>query len=151
MNQEFLKQVGETLTKHISDTFKLDGAAISTLTAVGQNSLTQSLKNYVIKNGSGDIEKILLGQMDFKGSALQSFATQQLNKDISEKNVVPAEQLGLISSSSVDLLIHEFKTGFDHSGNSRDLDGICQFLGIDKNLLKLANSPVGKMFGKFFK
>jgi len=151
MNHEFLQQVAEALKAETRKKYNFDEADLFALSAAGQNSLTQSLKQYVIKNGTADIEGILLGKMDFRDSKFQATATEQLQKDLKERKILDDQQLQEVSSFSTDFLIKAIKDGFDQSGSSKDLDGICAFLGIDKTMLKMINSPVGKMFGKFFK
>jgi hypothetical protein len=151
MNREFLMQVAEKLKTATREKYNFDEATIFSLSATGQNSLTQSLKSYVMKFGTADIENILLGKLDFNGSKLQAIATDKLRKDVKERKVIPDEQVDDVSLFSSNFLIKEFTDGFQSSGYSKDLDGICAFLDIDKTMLKMINSPVGKMFGKFFK
>jgi hypothetical protein len=149
MNHEFLKEVGESLKT--ATRYHFEENDLFALSAAGQNSLTQVLKQYVIKNGTSDIENILLGKMDFQGSQFQAVATEKLQQDLKERKILDDAQLKDVSVFSMDFLIDKFRQGFQDSGNSKDLDGICEFLSIDKNMLKMINSPVGKMFGKFFK
>ncbi len=151
MNREFLQEVAESLKTATRNKYHFEEADLFALSAAGQNSLTQTLKQYVIKNGTADIEHILLGKLNFEGSKFQAVATEQLMKDLKERKILDDAQLKDVSVFSTDFLINKFKQGFLDSGNSKDLDGICAFLGIDKTMLKMINSPVGKMFGKFFK
>jgi hypothetical protein len=151
MNHEFLKEVGESLKTATRNKYHFEENDLFALSAAGQNSLTQVLKQYVMKNGTSDIENILLGKMDFQGSKFQAVATEKLQQDLKERKILPDDQLKDVSVFSTDFLIDKFRQGFQNSGNSKDLDGICAFLGIDKNMLKMINSPMGKMFGKFFK
>jgi predicted RND superfamily exporter protein len=151
MNTEFLQEVAQSLKLATKQKYNFDEPKLFALSAAGQNSLTQSLKSYVLKNGTSDIENILLGKLDFNGSKLQEVATDKLRQDLKERNLADDSEINEISVFSTNYLINEFKEGFMRSGNTKDLDGICQFLGIDKSMLKMINSPVGKMFGKFFK
>ena len=104
----------------------------------------------MLKNGTKDIEDILLDKTHFEGSKMQSFCYQNFHKDIAEKNILNKQQTDEVASFLINQLISQFKTGFNASGNTKDLNGICQFLSIDKALLGLVNSPVTKFFGNFF-
>lgn len=151
MNREFMMQVAESLKNATREKYKYDEAKLFSLSAAGQNSLTQTLKQYVIKHGTSDLENILLGKLDFEGSRLQAVATEKLEEDLKERRILGPEELKDVSVFSTNFLIKEFREGFLRSGHTKDLDGICGFLGIDKSMVKMINSPVGKMFGKFFK
>jgi hypothetical protein len=61
-----------------------------------------------------------------------------------------AEQSEEVADYASSYLVDQIVTAYQLSSESKDLDGICNFLGIGKNLLKMINSPMGKMFGKFF-
>ena len=74
----------------------------------------------------------------------------QLKNDFVSKGLLVAEQSEEVSDYASSYLVDEIITAYQSSSESKDLDGICTFLGIDKNLLKMINSPMGKMFGKFF-
>lgn len=129
----------------------MDHAKVLAVSEAGKASIINSLKSFVIKNGTAEIEAVLLNKSSFNGTALQKFCFQNFEKDIADKKILSVEQTNEVAEFSINYLIDQFKIGFQHSGNSKDLDGICKFLDIDKKLLQLVNSPVGKMFGKFFK
>jgi hypothetical protein len=74
----------------------------------------------------------------------------QLKNDFVSKGLLDAEAAAEVSGYASNYLVDEIVRAYQNSSNTKDLDGICSFLGIDKNLLKMINSPMGKMFGKFF-
>jgi hypothetical protein len=151
MNQAFLNQINQSLIHSIKAKYNMDDAKVLAVSEAGKTSIINSLKSFVIKNGTTEIEAVLLNKTSFNGTALQKFCFQNFEKDIADKRILSIEQTNEVAEFSINYLIDQFKTGFNDSGNSRDLDGICKFLDIDKKLLNLVNSPVGKMLGKFFK
>lgn len=150
MNQEFLNTINNELIKDIKAKYNFDDAKVLTVSEAGKASIIGSLKQFVLKNGTKEIEEILLDKIPFEGSKLQAFSFQNFQKDIAEKNILDKTQTDEVAKYSINHLINQFKSGFNSSGNSKDLDGICKFLGIDKSLLGLVNSPVTKFLGKFF-
>jgi len=151
MNQAFLNQINQSLIHSIKAKYNMDDAKVLAVSEAGKTSIINSLKSFVIKNGTTEIEAVLLNKNSFNGTALQKFCFQNFEKDIADKSILSVAQTNEVAEFSINYLIDQFKTGFNDSGNSRDLDGICKFLDIDKKLLNLVNSPVGKMLGKFFK
>ena len=150
MNKEFLNQVNASLIKELQSKYNFDDAKVRTLGEAGKTSILGSLKQFVLKNGTSEIEGILLDKVKFNGSKLQTVSFANFQKDITEKKLLGAEQTNDVAAFSINHLIDRFKEGFNASGYSKDLDGICNFLEIDKKILGLVNSPVAKMFGKFF-
>ena len=149
MNLEFLNKINNELIKDIKAKHNFDDAKVLTISEAGKSSIISSLKQFVLKNGTKDIEDILLDKTHFEGSKMQSFCYQNFHKDIAEKNILNKQQTDEVASFLINQLISQFKTGFNASGNTKDLNGICQFLSIDKALLGLVNSPVTKFFGNF--
>jgi hypothetical protein len=150
MNKEFLNNIQNELKAALHSKYQLDDSSVIALSEVGQTSIISSLKHFVLKNGTAEIEGILLNKISFNGSELQKISLANLQKDISDKNVLSDDPSLEIADFSINLLINRFKESFQQSANTKDLDGICNFLGIDKKILGLVNSPVGKIFGKFF-
>lgn len=151
MNQAFLNKINQSLIQSIKAKYSMDDAKVLAVSEAGKSSIINSLKSYVLKNGTNEIEAVLLNKTNFNGTALQKFCFQNFEKDIADKKILSVQQTNEVAEFSINYLIDQFKLGFNQSGNSRDLDGICQFLDIDKKLLNLVNSPVGKVLGKFFK
>lgn len=136
------------LNSSLKERFGLDEQQLRSVSAAGQNTLTQTLKSYVMKNGSAEIEQILLGQKSYEVSGLKTEADKDIKTAVNAAGInhPQKEAIGQFAlSKAVDLLV----TAFTASTYSKDLDGICGFIGIDKNLLKMVNSPMGKLFGKF--
>lgn len=150
MNQTFLNNINQALIKTLKERYNMDDANVLNLSDAGKNSLINSLKQYVLKNGTPEIEAILLEKKQFSESPLQNFCFTNFKKDIAGKRLLNEQQTTEVAEFSINFLIDQFREGFKNSGNTKDLDGICLFLGIDKNLVSLANSPMAKMFGKFF-
>ncbi|MDI1235414.1 MAG: hypothetical protein PSX81_14125 [bacterium] len=151
MNQVFLNQINQDLIKSIKAKYQMDDSKVLAVSEAGKASIISSLKSFVIKNGTTEIESVLLNKSSFNGTSLQKFCFQNFEKDIADKKILSATETNEVAEFSINYLIDRFKLGFVESGNSKDLDGICKFLDIDKKLLNLVNSPVGKILGKFFK
>lgn len=150
MNKEFLNQVNTSLIQELKSKYNFDDVKVKALGEAGKTSIIGSLKQFVLKNGTSEIEGILLDKLQFNGSKLQTVSFANFQKDIAEKKLLGSEQTNEVAAFSINHLIDRFKEGFKASGYSKDLDGICKFLEIDKKILGLVNSPVAKMFGKFF-
>ncbi len=150
MDRQLIEKIGEGLKTNIGSKFSLDADKVNSLVAAGQNGLTECIKQFVMKSGSKEIEDILLNQKNFEGSAFQMVVKTQLKNDFVSKGLLDAEAAAEVSGYASNYLVDEIVTAYQNSSNTKDLDGICSFLGIDKNLLKMINSPMGKMFGKFF-
>jgi len=147
MDRQLIEKIGEGLKSNIGSKFSLDANKVNSLVSTG---LTECIKQFVMKNGSKEIEEILLNQKAFEGSAFQMVVKNQLKNDFVSKGILDAEPAAEVSGYASNYLVDEIVTAYQSSSNTKDLDGICNFLGIDKNLLKMINSPMGKMFGKFF-
>jgi len=150
MDKQLIERIGEGLKTNIGSKFSLDADKVNSLVAAGQNGLTECIKQFVMKSGSKEIEDILLKHKAFEGSAFQLVVQNQLKNDFVSKGLLEAEPSGAVSVYASNYLVDEIVTAYQNSSDTKDLDGICNFLGIDKNLLKMINSPMGKMFGKFF-
>ncbi len=150
MNSAFLHHINQQLIKAIQEKYQMDNATVLNISEAGKNSVMASLKQFVLKNGTGEIEGILLNKTSFNGSALQQLSFANFQKDIADKKLLNAQQTHEVAEFSINFLIDQFKSGFANSGHSKDLDGICKFLEIDKKLIQIANSPVTKFFGKLF-
>jgi hypothetical protein len=71
-------------------------------------------------------------------------------KILIEKSKIDAGIAPELADYSSRFLVDAIQKAFVNSGESPDFDGVCNFLQVDKNLLKMINSPMGKMFGKLF-
>lgn len=148
MDKAITDKIFEGLNSSLRERFGLDDQQLKSVSAAGQNTLTQTLKSYVMKNGSGEIEQIILGQKKYDQSGLKVEAEKAIKPIVMQSGIehVQKEEIGQFAlRRAVELLVQAFA----ESGHSKDLDGICAFIGIDKNLLKMVNSPMGKLFGKF--
>ncbi len=148
MDKSITDKIFADLNSSLKECYGLNEQQLKSVSAAGQNTLTQTLKSYVMKNGSGEIEQILLGQKTYDGSGLKVEAEKDIKVAVNAAGIdhPQKEEIGQFAlSKAVDLLVGAFTA----SGYSKDLDGICGFIGIDKNLLKMVNSPMGKLFGKF--
>lgn len=150
MDKQILEGIKNNLTAGLKEKFGFADEQVSALTAGAQNGLMQCLKDFVLKNGSKDIEAILLKQSAFSGSALESAVRKQLSGDLVSFQSLDSNKADEVAGFASGNIVNNLIDGFQSSTYTKDTDGICLFLGIDKNLLKMLNSPVGKMFGKFF-
>jgi hypothetical protein len=150
MSKVWINEIRNGLETALKEQFNLGGDELKSVSATGQNSLMDGLKQFVMKNGSKEIESILLKQKAFEGSDLEKSIGARLSTDIKSKHQMPDDKAKSVSNFASNFLVEHIVSAFQASSESKDLDGICSFIGIDKNLLKMVNSPVGKMFGKFF-
>ena len=81
---------------------------------------------------------------------LVSKVISNLSAALQQKAGFSREEAEKVSSWSIPFVSNKVKDNFNQSGKSQDLNGLAEFIGIDKNLLNLAGSPIGKLFGKFF-
>ncbi len=150
MDKQILENIKNNLTAGLKNKFGFGDEQVSALTAGAQNGLLQCLKDFVLKNGSKEIESILLKKTVFSGSALEAAVKKQLSSDLVSVQSLDAKKADEVAGFASENIVNNLVDGFQNSIYTKDTDGICSFMGIDKNLLKMLNSPVGKMFGKFF-
>lgn len=150
MNKELLNKINEKLKLLIKEKYNLLPYDVDQLSQVGQMSFQESIKKFVLKNGTIEIEQMMFNQLSPDKSELVKQAKTELFKDIKEKNILDVEKSESLANFSCDFLIQEIIKEFNLTNNPRNTDGIANFLGIDSNLLKLVNSPAAKFFGKFF-
>ena len=150
MNIQLLESIALGLKTQLQSQFGLNETQVASMMASSQNTLSDAIKQYVMKNGSKDIESILLKQSEFEGSAFQAQVQTQLKNQLQSHGNIEVSEAQNLSQFASKYMVDQVVNTFQSSEYSKDLDGICAFLGIDKNLLKMVNSPVGKMFGKFF-
>lgn len=139
------------LATGLEQKFGFDSATTARLTSAGQETLEKTLRSFVLKNGTGDIEAILLGQLAFGDSALYAAVNKDLASYLEARELTGRHDAKAVSEFSSALLVGYLVKAFSESSCTKDRDGICAFLGIDPKLLKMINSPAGKLFGKFFK
>ena len=133
MDKATSDKIFEGLNSSLRERFGLDDQQLKSVSAAGQNTLTQTLKSYVMKNGSSEIEQILLGQKTYDSSGLKVEAEKDIKVAVNAAGIdhPQKEEIGQFAlSKAVDLLV----TAFTASTYSKDLDGICGFIGIDQNL-----------------
>lgn len=141
----------QALGSGLNQEFGFDASATGKLTSAGQEVLEKSLRSFVLKNGSEEIEAILLGKLDFRESMLYPAINKDLSSHLEAKGLTGQHDSKAVSEFSSVLLVDFLVKAFSGSAYAKDRDGICAFLGIDPKLLKMINSPAGKLFGKFFK
>ncbi len=149
MDKSIIDQLYTSLSEQLKTKFGLEETQLKSIASAGQNSMTATLKTYVLKNGSSEIEQILLGTKQYEASGLKVEAEKELKQTLSN-NGFNHEKKDEIAVFSLSHLVSELVKSFTNSNYSKDLDGICGFIGIDKNILKMVNSPMGKMLGKFW-
>ena len=150
MNRELLNKINEKLKVLIKEKYLLEPYDVDQLSHVGQLSFQESIKKFVLKNGTTEIEQMMFKQLNSDKSELVKQAKTELLKGIKEKNILDNEKSEDLANFSCDFLIQEIIKEFNETNHPKNTDGIADFLGIDSNLLKLVNSPSAKFFGKFF-
>lgn len=150
MSHSFFNSIQNQLDVFLKQSFSLDSNNQNTLCKIGEDSLKKTLKQYVLKNGTQELEQILYQKTEPKSSKLSKTATENLLQDLDKNKMNLPFKNQEIAEKSIDFLIKFTVESFQSSSFPKNTDGICGFLGIDKSILKAINSPVGKLFGKFF-
>lgn len=149
MDKAIIDQLYASLSEQLTSKFGLETQQLNSIASAGQNSMTSTLKSYVMKHGSSEIEQILLGTKQYEASGLKVEAEKDLKHTLTNSGF-SHDRKDEIAAFSLSHWVSELVKSFTNSNYSKDLDGICGFIGIDKNILKMVNSPMGKMLGKFF-
>lgn len=151
MNEGLFKQLKIELETVLKSRFGIDNQALNSLVEKGQSSLKTSMLAYISKHGTKDAEDMICSRVEILKSPLRQFAIEALDKGIQGSKELGNHASADFAQVSVDTLLTGMRQAFAESGNSKDTQGICQFLGIDPIMLKMINSSVGKLFGKFMK
>lgn len=151
MNSEVFEHIKSELYKVLQDRFNLKEANLEKLVQKGQEALKTNIIGHVSKEGTGELEAIITRKIDFKISRIYLSGVNSLTKELTGLDALQGNDPGVVSDVAVVTLVTALQDAFSKSGQSGDTQGICKFLGLDPMLLKVVNSPVGKMFGKLFK
>ncbi len=149
MNENILKGIQQVVAEKLVHNFDISQPQIEEITNLTKQTFPNSLKSFVLKNGTTEIENVLLGKQKPEDGKLLNFCSENLH-NIFSKTLGSNVDVNSIANFTVTESLNQFTNQFQESNHSKDLDGICSFLGVDKNILKLANSPVSKFMGKFF-
>ena len=150
MNQILLSQIGQNLQTALAQQFNLEADRVQSMVTELKGALQDGLKQFVIKSGSKELEDLVINTKPFQGSGFQAYMNALLVKILIEKSKIDAGIAPELADYSSRFLVDAIQKAFVNSGESPDFDGVCNFLQVDKNLLKMINSPMGKMFGKLF-
>lgn len=150
MNQILLSQIGQNLQTALAQQFNLEADRVQSMVTELKGTLQDGLKQFVIKSGSKELEDLVINTKPFQGSGFQAYMNALLVKILIEKSKIDAGIAPELADYSSRFLVDAIQKAFVNSGESPDFDGVCNFLQVDKNLLKMINSPMGKMFGKLF-
>lgn len=150
MNQILLSQIGQNLQTALSSQFNIEQDRVQQMVVELKGALQDGLKQFVIKSGSKELEDLVTSTKPFQGSGFQAYMNALLSKILVEKSNVAEALAPELADFASRFLVEDIQKAFKASGESADFDGVCNFLQVDKNLLKMINSPMGKMFGKLF-
>lgn len=150
MNKILLSQIGQDLQAALAQQFNLEANRVQTMVSELKGALQDGLKQFVIKSGSKELEDLVINAKPFQGSGFQAYMNVLLVKILVEKSKIELALAPELADFSSRFLVDAIQKAFVASGENPDFDGVCNFLQIDKNLLKMINSPMGKMFGKLF-
>ena len=150
MNQILLSQIGQDLQTALAQQFNLEADRVQSMVTELKGALQDGLKQFVIKSGSKELEDLVINTKPFQGSGFQAYMNALLMKILVEKSKIDNGLATKLADFSSRFLVDAIQKAFVNSGESPDFDGVCNFLQVDKNLLKMINSPMGKMFGKLF-
>lgn len=150
MNQILISQIENDLQDALAKQFNLEPHRVQDLMNELKVALQDGLKQFVIKSGSKELEDLVINTKPFQGSGFQAYMNALLMKILVEKSKIDNGLATKLADFSSQFLVDAIQKAFVASGESPDFDGVCNFLQVDKNLLKMINSPMGKMFGKLF-
>jgi hypothetical protein len=150
MNQILISQIENDLQDALAKQFNLEPHRVQDLMNELKVALQDGLKQFVIKSGSKELEDLVINTKPFQGSGFQAYMNALLMKILVEKSKIDNGLATKLADFSSRFLVDAIQKAFVASGESPDFDGVCNFLQVDKNLLKMINSPMGKMFGKLF-
>lgn len=151
MNDQLFSQIKLKLYDALKTAYGLEGPALDTLVEKGQSALKSTMLAHVSKNGTKEAEDIICSRIDYRQSELRKTALEALEKGISGLPELGGNSARSVAETSVDTLLENMQKAFADSGKSKDTKGVSEFIGIDPMLLKMVNSSVGKLFGKFIK
>lgn len=146
MQQFDFSNAREQLKKEAIQQFNITYSKFDEISEISVSVLKKTIQNHVLKNGTTELEELLLLKKESANALLIKNAVQDLEKVLLpdlKTDAMPFSQF--VVNQMTQRLVAEFQA----SNHSKDLDGICLFLNIDKNLIKLANSKMGRFFGKF--
>ncbi|MCC6818272.1 MAG: hypothetical protein IT245_05235 [Bacteroidia bacterium] len=151
MNEQLFGALEDDLSQVLKEKFGIKSSQMRILVSKGQLALKETLKNHILKNGTKEAEDIICSKIGYHGSLLAQIAIAALTNDLKNSKEIEVNDPESISETAVNTLFEGLRTRFEQSGQTKDTEGVCKFLGIDPKLLKMVNSPVGKFFGKFIK
>ncbi len=151
MNERVFNDLKSDLRAVLKSKFGIEGAAIDILVDKGQSALKSTMLAYITKNGTKEAEDIICSRIETVNSPLRSQAIDALDKGLKGAKELGGNSSEEVAEVSVDTLLNGMRQAFSNSGQTKDTKGICQFLGIDPMMIKMVNSSVGKLFGKFIK
>jgi hypothetical protein len=136
----------EQLKTEATQQFNISDSRFDKLSEISVSALKKTIQNHVLKNGTAELEELLLLKKESANALLIKNAFQDL-----EMVLLPdlKSDAKIFSQFVVNQMTQKLIAEFQASSHSKDLNGICLFLNIDKNLIKLANSKMGRFFGKF--
>lgn len=138
------------LSSFLSNKYQIEENELELLTKIGENSLKSTLKNHVLKHGTDELENILLEKTVANKTKIHQVAIENLTLEINQLKTIKNLDENF-AQSAIDFVLYYLIQSFKTSNLPKNLNGICDFLDIDKSLVKAINSPFGKMFGKFMK
>ena len=150
MNQILLSQISQALQSALAHQFNIESDRVQKMVSELKEALQDGLKQFVIKSGSKELEDLVTNAKPFQGSGFQAYMNSLLQTILIEKSKVESGLATELADFSSRFLVDAIQKAFVASDESPDFDGVCNFLQVDKNLLKMINSPMGKMFGKLF-
>jgi hypothetical protein len=146
MQQFDFSKAREQLKQEATQQFNIIDSKFDELSEISVSALKKTIQNHVLKNGTAELEELLLLKKESTNALLIKNAIQDLEMVLLpdlKTSAMPFSQF--VVNQMAQKLVKEFQA----SSHPKDLNGICLFLNIDKNLIKLANSKMGRFFGKF--
>ncbi|MDP2174989.1 MAG: hypothetical protein Q8K70_03660 [Bacteroidota bacterium] len=146
MQQFDFSKAREQLKQETIQQFNISDSKFDELSEISVIALKKTIQNHVLKNGTDELKELLL----LKKESANALLVKNAIKDL-EMVLLPDLKTNAQSFSQfvVNQMTQKLVKAFQASGHPKNLDGICLFLNIDKNLIKLANSKMGRFFGKF--
>ncbi len=148
MNYQLFIDLEKSQVDFLTSQFENNEELVEELINEGQEVLKNLLIEEAKKNGTTQLQSILSGKTDFEKSSLYEPFSNKLNS-VWQPLIKDQIKSNKTSKQSLILSINFLKTEYQKMGGKDDLQSMATFLDIDYNLLKIANSKVGKWLGKW--
>ncbi|MCO4293300.1 hypothetical protein NF867_10525 [Solitalea sp. MAHUQ-68] len=129
----------------------LDAAQVEPTLKCVSGSLVDTIKKQVFGGKLNEVIELLTGNVAADASnPIMGTLSTGLVESFTSRMGMDGAQAQKITDFTIPFAVEKIVEKFKESGNSADLDGFAAFIGIDKNMLKMASGGLGGFFGNMF-